>query len=642
MKTRTLTLLLTAALGLASAQSATATPDARLSSANVTVQMGQYSGPLSSMLAAIAKAAGYEVVFDFDVDNKGAAATTAQATPATSDVTKPVDFTSKPFNQVWPFLMDLYGLSYQVTSIGGKDVIRVTNSPIQVVIPLKNANATDAELRVKLFFGKPDYSETQQKDAAGNVVAVNRQLVGVTLDSPTLRIVADPRTNSLIVRGTNREIADVQRITAEIDKAASGPRTVYTVKGSVDDVKNVLAQQYPTIQVTSTGKGNQVILAGPADATTAALALLGQIDQPPPAPPSGPVIVQKVFTLANARATDVKKTLDGTLQTALTTPQGVPNAAVTGTDANGNPVTVNVPNTAAQAQQQQAQAQQAQAAATPTTSNGATIIADERTNTLIVRGTQDQVDQVAALIPQLDTRVPLINVQVRIQEISETASRSLGLDWNVGFGNFVTKLVSGGLTGLFDATRSLAGFNIGATLNALETQGLTKRVYDGSVTMQSGQRASGPQAGTANTSDNAAAILKSGGRLELNIPSPSGNITKQIDYGVNLNFLNPQVAADGTITLGVDSAVSALNTAITATTVPNVLDFTNRQARTTVSFKSGQTVMLSGLLGTSDTNTTNGVPFLSSIPVIGPLFSKTSTSHERTQLLIILTGNVVN
>ncbi len=644
MKTRTLTLLLTAALGLASAQSATATPDARLSTASVTVEMGQYNGPLSSMLAAIANAAGYEIIFDANVDGQPAA-TTAQAGAPTgaADTSKPVvsSFTKKPFNQVWPLLMDVYGLTYQITSVGGKDVLRVGNSPIQSIISLKNASAADAETRVKLFFGTPVYNEVPQKDAAGNVTGTTRTIVDVKLDSPTLRIIADPRTNSLIVRGTNREITEVQKLADQIDKAAAGPRTVYTVKGSVDDVKNVLAQQYPTIQVTVTGRSNQIILAGPADATSGAIALLAQVDQPVQVQ-SGPVIVQKVFTLANARAADLKKTLDGTLATAISGTSTTPTATVTGTDANGNPTTVAVPNTAAQAQQQAASQAAAAAASVPTTSNGATIIADDRTNTLIVRGTQAQVDQVAALIPQLDTRVPLINVQVRIQEISETGSRALGVDWNVGFGNFVAKLVSGNLTGLFDATKSLAGLNIGATLNALESQGLTKRVYDGTVTMQSGQRSLGDAGGAANASSSAAAVLKSGGRLEINVPSTSGNIVRQIDYGVNLNFLNPQVASDGTITLGVDSSVSALNTAVTATTVPNLLDFTNRQAQTTVSFKSGQTVMLSGLLGTTDTQTTNGVPFLSSIPIIGPLFSTTTTRHERTQLLIVLTGNVVN
>ena len=644
---RTLTLLLTAALGMASAQSAAATPDARLSTATVTVEMGTYSGPLSSMLAAIAKAAGYEIVFDTNVDSlpgAGAAATAAASTPGTTDASgKPVvySFSQKPFNQVWPLLMDIYGLTYQVTSLGGKDVLRVGNSPIQSVIPLKNASASDAETRVKLFFGTPVYSETQQKDAAGNVTGTSRVVTDVKLDSPTLRIIGDPRTNSLIVRGTNREIADVQRLVSQIDTAAAGPRTVYSVKGSIADVQSVLAQQFPTIQVTPTGKGNQVILAGAPDSVSAALALLNQVDQAV-VTQSGPTIVQKVFTLANARAKDLVETLNGTLKTQLTQTQTVPNANVTGVDVNGNPTTVSVPNAGAQAQQQAAAQAAAAGAAVPTTSNGATIIADDRTNTLIVRGTQTQVDQIAALIPALDTRVPLINVQVRIQEISETGSRALGVDWNVGFGNFVTKLVSGNLTGLFDATKSLAGLNIGATLNALESQGLTKRVYDGTVTMQSGQRSVGQAGGTENASSAAAAVLKSGGRLELNIPSTSGNITKQIDYGINLNFLNPQVASDGTITIGVDSSVSALNTAITETTVPNLLNFTNRQAQTTVSFKSGQTVMLSGLLGTTDTQTTSGVPFLSSLPIIGALFRTTNTSHERTQLLIVMTGNVVN
>ena len=82
------------------------------------------------------------------------------------------------------------------------------------------------------------------------------------------------------------------------------------------------------------------------------------------------------------------------------------------------------------------------AASAPATA--ATIIADKRTNTLIVRGTPEQVAQIAELVPTLDTRVPQINVQIRIQEITETAARSLGVDWKASFGGFSVTAGGGG------------------------------------------------------------------------------------------------------------------------------------------------------------------------------------------------------
>jgi len=101
------------------------------------------------------------------------------------------------------------------------------------------------------------------------------------------------------------------------------------------------------------------------------------------------------------------------------------------------------------------------------------------------------------------------------------------------------------------------------------------------------------------------------------------------------------VAPDGSITVRVKGVVNQPKTAITGSTLPNLLDFSNSEAQTTITFKSGETVLLSGLLGTNQTTTNTGLPFLSSIPVIGSLFGKQSTTNDRSQLLVVITGTVV-
>lgn len=651
MTNRFATLLLTATLGLAAAQTTPATSsvaDTSLTNATVTIEIGRYAGPLSSLLAALAKSAGYGLILDTNVDAlpQAAGTTAATSTPstgtsstgtgatgtATADTARPVvySFQNKPFNEVWPLLMDVYGLSYDVVTLAGQPVLRVSNTPIQRTVTLKNADATQASQQVKLFFGTPTYSETPQKDAQGNTVGVTRTLVDVKLDSATLRIVPDVRSNAVIVRGTNKEVAEVTRLLAQLDStpgapsgSASTPETqtvqrVYTVKGAQADIVALLAAQYPGLKVTPVGQTGQLVVTGPQNQLDAALTLLGQVDRVAPVV-AGAQITQRIFQLVNASAEEVKATLEGTLARDLGTTTSSTTTTASTTAATTAP-------SAAQA-------------------NTATIIADKRTNTVIVRGTADQVAQVADLIPQLDQKVPQINVQVRIQEITEKASRALGVNWSAGFGGFsVSSSNSAGLGVSFDPTRSLLGFNLGASLNALQGQGLSKSVYDGSITMQSGQRSLGASGETQNASSTAAASIKSGGRLEVNIPSAAANvpaIQKQIDYGVNLDFFSPQVAPDGTITLRVRGQVNDLRTTIAANTIPNVLQFTNSEAQTTLTFKNGETLLLSGLLATKTTENKDGTPFLSSIPVVGSLFGKQSTSTEKTQLLVVITGTIV-
>lgn len=687
-------LLLTAALGMAAAQTPTpvsvqsaaptmqARVDPQLTASPVSVNTGSYRGPLSKLLAALAKSAGYEVVFNFNVDALAlidGALTTSSSTTTTSTASgnntqtvsstgsgsyasatgrpqelnaKPIalSFINKPFNEVWPLLMDVYELQYSVVRIGNGQVLRVGQRPAQLAVPLVNINAQYAYQRALEFFGERTYTEIPIRDPnTGAIIDKVRQFDGYAL-AGTLKIVPDTENNRLIVGGTAEDTAKVRSFVSTIDipkaQAAAIPQSqaLYTAKGSPADVVSFLKARYPNLNLTQYGSSPQVIVSGIKNDVDAALALLAQVDRPVPPPQAGPQTVQKVFQLVNASAEEVKATLEGTLARDLTKTTGntqqLANVPVNATDANGNPITVTVPTTGSSAgQTANPNAQQPEQAAP--NSNGATIIADKRTNTLIVRGTPEQVSQIAELVPQLDQVVPQINVQVRIQEITETAARTLGLDWKVNFGGFNVSVGSGGLGATFDPTQSLVGFNIFPTLQALENQGLTKRVYDGNITMQSGQRSLGSATNTQNASANAAASIKSGGRLEINIPSSSGNIEKQIDYGLNLDFFDPQVAPGGTVTLRVRGQVNNIAGTLPTTSVPNLLNFTNSEAQSTITFKSGQTVLMSGLLGTSESRSNDGVPFLSSLPVIGAAFGKQTTRREQSQLLVIITGTVV-
>ncbi|MEF2279245.1 secretin N-terminal domain-containing protein [Deinococcus sp. YIM 134068] len=722
-------LLLTAALGMAAAQTpSTPAPaplarlaDTQLSGANVTFDLRRAGSDLASVFLALAKSAGYEIILEPSVDavlrahstEGDASAATAQgaATPTAAPSRVTYSFVNKPFNEVWPLVLDIYGLSYETMRIGGKPVLRVSAKPVQRIVRLPiTLDAPRVERQLKLSFGSLKAGSSQSGGTGANTAEASRE--EIVLDSPTMRIIAEPSSNSVIIRGTNQEVAQVERLLSEIvavqpaaaravtttevqrvyavkgqqaDVTAlltaqypalkvtpvgqtgqlllTGPQaqldaaltllgqvdrpvaavttaqSIYAVKGQQSDVTALLASQYSGLKVTPVGQTGQLILSGPQTQLDAALALLAQVDRAAPPAQAGPQTVQRVFQLVNASAEEVKATLEGTLAREVT-PQQPPlaNVPVNATDANGNAITVTVPTTGTGGAQPEAQPS---AQPTPQNSNAATIIADKRTNTLIVRGTAQQVSQVAELVPQLDQVVPQINVQVRIQEITETAGRTLGMDWKVGFGGFNVSVGSGGLGASFDPTRSLVGFNIFPTLTALENQGLTKRVYDGNLTMQSGQRSLGTGTSAQNASSNAAASIKSGGRLEINIPSSSGNIIRQIDYGLNLDFFDPQVAPDGTVSLRVRGQVNNIAGTLPTTTVPNLLNFTNSEAQSSITFKSGQTVLMSGLLGTTESKTNDGVPFLSSLPIIGAAFGKQATNRTQTQLLVIITGTVI-
>jgi type IV pilus assembly protein PilQ len=175
---------------------------------------------------------------------------------------------------------------------------------------------------------------------------------------------------------------------------------------------------------------------------------------------------------------------------------------------------------------------------------------------------------------------------------------------------------------LFDSTSALAGFNIGAALNALESQKLSKRINDSNVSVV----------------NNGSASIRSGGRIELNIASSSGNISKTIPFGVLLQ-VKPRISNDGTIAMDIAAEVSDVQNK--GSLDPNRIDFDERKSETTVIMQSGQTVLLGSLLATTQDESTVGIPVLSSIPLIGDLFKTRKTNDRQTQLLIVVTANLI-
>ncbi|MDB5046052.1 MAG: hypothetical protein JWQ08_2102 [Deinococcus sp.] len=736
-------LLLTAALGMAAAQTSTTTaspspaaqtsaaptttPDPQLSKANVTINVGVYSGPLSSLLAALAKAAGYEVIFDANVDTlssaanlaaaPAASATTIPATPvatagtpaATSPASGParplvLSFTDKPFNEVWPLLMDVYGLSYQALPLGGKTVLRVGNTPptVQRIYTARGTQADvvalltaqyptlrvsgvgqsgqlvlsgpqtqiDSALALLAQVDRPVVSTVDTSPAVQRVYTANGQQADVltllTAQFPTLKVTAVGQTGQVVLSGQQSQLDAALALLAQVDRAPNPVPTaavsptvqrVYTVKGQQADVSALLTTQFPALKVTGVGQTGQLVLTGPQTQLDAALELLGQVDR---AAPVAALTTQRVFTLANAKADEVKSVLENTLAANASASSPIQSAVggaagssvVTGVNV-GSPNVSATPSTATtSAQPGTAQTGTGQGAGgqAATVVSPATIIADKRTNTLIVRGTTEQVAQVAELIPTLDVRVPQINLQVRINEITETGLRTLGVGYKASLGGFNVSLSNGQLAASFDPLRTFTGFNLGATLDSLEQQGMTKRVYDGTVMMQSGQNnGSGTGGGTFkcgspdDQSNIAAASLQSGGRLDINIPGSGGSapVVRTIPYGVNMYFLDPSVNADGTVSVRLCGQVNQPRTAIT-NTLPSLLDFANSSAQTVVSFKNGETLLLSGLLGSNEVSTRRGLPYVSSIPVLGALLGGSeNVTKDSSQLLVIITGNIV-
>src|SRR5690606_3256607 len=179
-----------------------------------------------------------------------------------------------------------------------------------------------------------------------------------------------------------------------------------------------------------------------------------------------------------------------------------------------------------------------------------------------------------------------------------------------------------GLSFIFDMTSAVSSFNIMAVLDALESQGLSRRVDDANLTLLDKQQG----------------ILISGGNARILLPNAAGEaVLEEVAYGVQLT-LTPLIGADGRITINVNAEVSGL---LPPPTPDVVLHTSTGRVSTTVTLVPGQTVLLGGLMQDEIIITKRRLPIVGSIPIIGELFGSTETEETSGELLLIITADII-
>jgi len=173
--------------------------------------------------------------------------------------------------------------------------------------------------------------------------------------------------------------------------------------------------------------------------------------------------------------------------------------------------------------------------------------------------------------------------------------------------------------------------NLGATIKALEQKALVQILAEPNVLAINGKQAS----------------FLAGGEfpypvLQSSTGATSNAITVQFrEFGVRINFI-PTITPRGTILLDVAPEVSALDFAsgltIQGFTIPAL---TSRKVRTEVELQPGQSFAIGGLMDKRLTETIAKIPMLGDIPILGKLFRSRNLNRENTELLVIVTPELV-
>ncbi|QFT58105.1 Type II secretion system protein D precursor [Sulfitobacter sp. THAF37] len=280
-----------------------------------------------------------------------------------------------------------------------------------------------------------------------------------------------------------------------------------------------------------------------------------------------------------------------------------------------------------------------------------TITASVETNSIIVRGTARQVQEVGQLIKALDVRRPQVMIEAAIVEVSgEVAERlgvQLGLGPNIPSGGIAATSFNNGGGASLGAILSAVGVPQGSALSTGLSIGAGGNDFGILVqALAQSTRARLLSTPSVTTLDNEPATIVVGQNVPFrtgtfatdgNTVSPFTTIERR-DVGITMNVV-PRITAGGVVQLTIEQEISNL----LGTNVEGAADLiTNRRViNTTVMADNRGTVVLGGLITDDRTNGTSKVPGLGDIPVVGELFKSRNARNTQRTLFVFLRPTIL-
>ena len=266
------------------------------------------------------------------------------------------------------------------------------------------------------------------------------------------------------------------------------------------------------------------------------------------------------------------------------------------------------------------------------------IVADETTNSLLIRSSARDYRQLLTTISQLDV-VPLqVMVNAVIAQITLTEDTRFGVDWSRIANDAVLDPISTrtntdfspNLGGLMFTKGFLDGSaRVEATLEAIAVDNDVRLLARPSLTVSNNQE--------GEIQIGAEVPVEAGESI-----SAGGLSTTNIQYrptGIEL-YITPQINDDGIVNLVIRQVLSSVDSS--ASGVNNNPVFNNQEISTTVVVRKRENIVLGGLIQTEIERLNTGVPGLHRLPVVGNLFSYQRDSIERRELFIVLRPEIIN
>ncbi|TAG08624.1 MAG: hypothetical protein EAZ42_09920 [Verrucomicrobia bacterium] len=284
------------------------------------------------------------------------------------------------------------------------------------------------------------------------------------------------------------------------------------------------------------------------------------------------------------------------------------------------------------------------------------LVADNITNSIVVQGPPSGLEIVERLLDQIDVKPDQIMISTVIGQLTLSKSLDFGLDYIFSDREIDARGGGGGGPILPINPTAMAPFNpgslaAGAGLRMYGLLGNNMNIYLNALQTKTDFTVlSRPSIFTSN---NQKGVISSGERIAIPTNSNSfsnGGASTNIEYQdvvLKLEVI-PLVNSENEITLQIALLNDEQNGTQTIQgagnngddlTVPRI---STREILTTVTVPNNETIVLGGLIIKRDNETSDGIPILSDIPLLGKLFSSNLDTNDRSELIVFIQPSIVN
>jgi general secretion pathway protein D len=272
------------------------------------------------------------------------------------------------------------------------------------------------------------------------------------------------------------------------------------------------------------------------------------------------------------------------------------------------------------------------------------VVPNPMDNTILIQGTREEYESILRLLKQLDVPPRQVLIEAKIIEVDLSGAFSSGLKV------YLQNRTSSSKTATWDRTLAASLVPPSTTISAGILIGRTRELMGALSLSENASKVKVLSEPSLIATDSIQASINVGTEVPTLTATSATNLTSSgsslfantVTYrnsGVTLNLL-ARVNPSGVVTMVINQEVSA-PIAPSAGSAIQSSSFSKRTISTQVTVEDGDTVALGGVITENSTSSTEGIPVLNRLPVIGAAFGSRSYSKDRTELVVFLTPHVI-